>query len=298
MRRLLDLLPQPADEVVQLGGPYRPWLVRYGGRAAIIRASDLERLRRLGFSADLAMSSIEWLHDFLRDLSGTGFAAPAPVDDLRGTSVVSADGAIWELLTFVPGRSVDWVECAMRRAGDLLARFHDASLRTRPRPQRPGALPMSDCRPLDPRAATARTQLEAELAGIRAGLRGVVHGDATQANVVLDGDDYRLVDFALGYEESLVFDIAAALWRNGRADPNSVTYDPRRVETFVRGYHDVRRLDANDDRRIVACMMARGLQLQQRLELRGGVDDTVMQRLMSIERQQSDLREAIASAIS
>ena len=57
---------------------------------------------------------------------------------------------------------------------------------------------MSDCRPLDPRAATARTQLEAELAGIRAGLSGVVHGDATQANVVLDGDDYRLVDFALG----------------------------------------------------------------------------------------------------
>jgi Ser/Thr protein kinase RdoA (MazF antagonist) len=291
-------LPGPVDDVGQLGGPYRPWLVRYGGRAAVVRANDLEHLARLGFSADLAMSSIEWLHDFLGDLAGTGFTAPAPVADLSGKSTVLADGVIWELLTFVPGRPMGWRDDEMRRAGQLLARFHDASLRTRTRPQRPGALTIADCRPVDPRAASARTHVAAELAEIRDGAQSVVHGDATQANVVIDDDDYRLVDFALAFHESLVFDIASALWRNGRVDAIAVTYDPRRVETFVRGYHEARPLRENDDRRIVTGMMARGLQLQQRLELRSGVDDTVMLRLLAIERQQSDLRAAIASAIS
>jgi Ser/Thr protein kinase RdoA (MazF antagonist) len=272
--------------------------VRYGGRAAVLRANDLEHLARLGFSADLAMASIEWLHDFLRDLAGTGFTAPAPVADLGGKSTALADGVIWELLTFVQGRPMGWRDDEMRRAGQLLARFHDASLRTRPRPQRPAALTIEDCRPVDPRAASVRTQVEAELAEIRGGAHGVVHGDATQANVVIDDDDYRLVDFALAFREALIFDIASALWRNGRTDANSVIYDPRRVATFVRGYHDARQLRVNDDRRILTCMMARGLQLQQRLELRRGADETVMLRLVAIERQQSDLRAAIASAIS
>jgi Ser/Thr protein kinase RdoA (MazF antagonist) len=295
---VLDLLPEPVDDVGQLGGPHRPWLVRYGGRAAVVRANDLEHLARLGFSADLAMSSIEWLHNFLRDLAGTGFTAPAPIAQLGGKSIALADGVIWELLTFVPGRPMGWRDDEIRRAGQLLARFHDASLRTRPRPQRPGALAIEECRPVDPRAASARRHVEVELAEIRGSAHGVVHGDATQANVVIDDDDYRLVDFALGFRDALVFDIASALWRNGRVDASAVVYDPHRVETFVRGYHETRGLRANDDRRIVAGMMARGLQLQHRLERRSGVDDTVMLRLLAIERQQSDLRAAIASAIS
>src|SRR5207247_32664 len=117
---------------------------------------------------------------------------------------------------FVPGRPMDWSDGEMRRAGQLLARFHDASLRTRSRAQRPGALPIEGCRPVDPRAVTARARVEAGLSRVRDGVTGVVHGDATQANVVIDSDDYRLVDFALAFRESLVFDIASALWRNGR----------------------------------------------------------------------------------
>jgi Ser/Thr protein kinase RdoA (MazF antagonist) len=291
-------LPAPVDDVGQLGGPHRPWHVRYGGQAAVVRANDLKHLARLGFSADLAMSSIEWLHSFLRDLAETGFTAPAPIADLGGKSTALRDGVIWELLTFVPGRPMGWRDDEMRHAGQLLARFHEASLRTRPRPQRPGALTIENCRPVDPRAASVRTHVEAELAEIRIGAKGVVHGDATQANVVIEDDQYRLVDFALAFHESLVFDIASALWRNGRTDASSVIYDPHRVEAFVRGYHEARRLRENDDRRIITGMMARGLQLQQRLELRGGVDETVMLRLSAIERQQSDLRAAIASVIA
>lgn len=298
MRDVLDLLPEPVDDVGQLGGPHRPWLVRYGGRAAILRANELERLERLGFSPDLAMSSIEWLHAFLRDLSRAPFTAPAPVDDLRGKSIANSSAVIWELLTFVPGRPMGWLDHQMRSAGALLARFHEASLRTGPRPQRPGALPIEACLPADPRAAAARLQVHAELAGIRLGDSGVVHGDATQANVVIEDDDYRLVDFALAYRESLVFDIGSALWRNGRTDANSAAYNAQRVALFVAGYHEARRLGADDAQRIVTCMMARGLQLQQRLELRGGADGTVMLRLMAVERQQAELSAAIAGVIS
>jgi hypothetical protein len=153
------LLPSQLSDAKQLGGPSRPWLVRYDGRTAVLRFNDPERLRRLRLTPDIAHASIVWLHDFLADLAQVGFVAPAPIRELGGDSIAVADGVIWELLAFVPGAPMAW-SGSMRDAGGLLARFHDASLRTAQRQQRPGALPVSECRPSNPmRAACALTSI-------------------------------------------------------------------------------------------------------------------------------------------
>jgi Ser/Thr protein kinase RdoA (MazF antagonist) len=187
----------------------------------------------------------------------------------------------------------------MRDAGGLLARFHDASLRIRARQQRPGALPIAECRPSNPDARRIRARLDHELAevGYDRAERGVVHGDATQANVVIDGDAYHLVDYALVAVEPLLFDIASALWRNGRTAEASLDYDAQRSAEFVRGYHAVRPIVPDDARAIIAYMLGRGLQIERRHELRQGHDATIVQRLLAVERQADELRDALARAV-
>ena len=119
----------------------------------------------------------------------------------------------------------------------------------------------------------------------------MVHGDATQANVVIERGKYALVDYTIAYKEPPLFDIASALWRNGRVDANAVCYDGRRVALFVREYHDIRPLQAGDVRAILVYMKGRGLQLQQRLELRRGADETVLQRLLAVCDQEETSHE-------
>lgn len=210
------------------------------------------------------------------------------------------EGVVWELLSFVPGRPMGWSDDEMERAGTLLAQLHRAVEQLPARGQRPGALPIGDCKPADPAARRIRSGVERELGnlGYERAPRSVVHGDATQANVVIDGDAYALVDYTIAYQEPSLFDIASALWRNGRVDANAVTYDDGRSARFVRGYHRERPLTTGDARAIVTYMKCRGLQLQQRLELRRGVDETVMARLQSVCAQELQLVGALAIAVS
>jgi Ser/Thr protein kinase RdoA (MazF antagonist) len=295
---VLRLLPAPASEVRQLGGPGRPWSVRYGSNRAVLRWNDPERYRRFGYSTELALASIDWLHTFLGDLAAGGYLAPRPVADFDGQSRTIVGGAIWELLSHVPGGPMGWTDDEMREAGAQLARFHDASLGVAARSQRPGSMPLAECRPSDPQAGAVREEFERGLLEFGSMPRGVIHGDATQANVVI-GDDgaFHLVDFALAYQEVLYADIGSALWRNGRSSPEALTYDAGRVTRFVRGYHAVRPLDPATARGIVSCMIGRGLQLQQRLELRGGTDDTVMERLLAIHGARAELTAGIEAAV-
>jgi len=294
---VIGLLPEAVREVHRLGGPGRPWFVRYGSREGVLRCSDPSRFRALQFTPELALASIRWLHGFLRDLAIGGFSAPEPIADLHGQSIATVDGSIWELVSFLPGLPMHWSEDEIEQAGRLLARFHESSLAAPARAQRPGSLPVELCRPVQQEARQLRSRLENELADIEheSATRGVVHGDATQSNVVIAADrTYRLVDYALAYHEVLLFDVGSALWRNGRSSPDAVTYDPRRVAIFVRGYAAVRSLAPIDARAIVVYMKCRGLQLQHRLELRQGRDSTIIQRLLSIDAQQSELERAIA----
>ena len=292
------LLPGPVAELRQ-PGPRRPWIVRYGARTAVLRATPLDAIRPLGFSQELAHASVRWLHDLLRDLAASGFVAPRPLDELDGRSIAIVDGVLWELLSFVPGRPMGWSDDEMREAGALLGRLHRAFGALPPREQRPGALTIDACHPSDPIAKSVRAELERELADIGHGraTRSIVHGDATQANVVIDDGRFALVDYAIAFKEAPLFDIASALWRNGRVDANAVGYEPARAATFVSGYHREHRLSSADARAIVVYMKARGLQLQQRLELRRGTDDTILARLRSVRAQQEELVEAIAAAL-
>lgn len=288
------LLPAPLDDARQLGGPGRPWSLRYASRTAVLRRNDLAGARSLGMSEADALASTAWLHGVLRDLGASGFIAPVPLPDLDGASIAVVDGATWELLSHVPGRPMGWSDGEMAMAGALLARFHEVSLELPARPQRPGALPLTACRPVHPAAVSVRAEVESELASLATEARAVIHGDATQANVVVDETGaMHLVDFAIAFEELLVGDVGSALWRNGRTDVDAVRYDPRRCATFVSGYRSVRPLPPSAGQAIATCMLARGLQLQQRLELRGGTDATVVQRLLAIR----DARRAIAAAI-
>jgi Ser/Thr protein kinase RdoA (MazF antagonist) len=205
---------------------------------------------------------------------------------------------ISELLSFVPGEPMGWTNGEIYEAGRTLARFHERSTAAPRRPQRPGSLRLDESRPTHPDAQQIRAHFLRELLEIDAesAPRGVIHGDATQSNVVIDKKGvFHLVDFALAYEDALLADVGSALWRTGRTSPDAVRYAPARVTRFVRGYADIRPLPTVSGRAIVAYMQGRGLQLQHRLELRHGSDPTVMQRLLSIHAQRDELREAAAA---
>src|SRR5262249_4130731 len=84
----------------------------------------------------------------------------------------------------------------------------------------------------------------------------VIHGDATNDNVILavDCEDPEsepgraiaarpatraivgLIDFGSAHLAPWPCDLAAALWRSGRPDPNSVAYDLGRIGGYVAGY--------------------------------------------------------------
>ncbi|HEV2249153.1 MAG TPA: phosphotransferase [Candidatus Limnocylindria bacterium] len=298
---MLKLLPQPASETTQLGGPGRPWSIHYGADRAILRWNDASRWRAFGFSDDEAIASIEWLHAFLRDLAYTGFVAPRPMDDLGERSIAIAEGGIWELLSRVPGRAMGWSDDEIFEAGALLARFHAAAMSLPNRPQRPGAQPFASCEPAHPDAQAIRTAFVHELADLdlRSTTRGVIHGDATQSNVVRTASGtFHLVDYAIAYADYLLADIGSALWRNARRSPDAISYDAARAARFVGGYDSVRPLGRGASRAIVSFMKGRGLQLLHRLELLHGRDETVIQRLTVINAAQDELAVAIEAALS
>jgi Ser/Thr protein kinase RdoA (MazF antagonist) len=300
LQPVLALLPEAVSQLRQLGGSGRPWFVAYGARQVVLRSNDPVRFRALGFSPEIARASIDWLHEFLRDLATAGFVAPEPVPDLQGNSVAVIRGVIWELVSFVPGTAMGWSEVEIYEAGRALARFHECSATTPRRAQRPGSLPLNESRPSHAQAQPVLEHFQRELVEVVAesAPRGVIHGDATQSNVVIeDRGAFHLVDFALAYQDVLLADLGSALWRNGRATPDAITYDPIRVRQFVRGYVAIRQQPVASGRAIVAYMQGRGLQLQHRLELRQGSDPTVVQRLVAIHRQRDELQEAAAAAI-
>jgi len=154
-----------------------------------------------------------------------------------------------------------------------------------PGPQRQGPHPLAECRPSHPAARPVQIAFERELEdnGHHLAPRAVIHGDATQSNVVIDDrGTFRLVNFALAYDEALLADVGSALWRNARSSPDALTYDPARAARFV-GYAWVRPIAPVAGRAIVVYMKGRGLQLQRRLELRQGTDETVIQRLLATQ---------------
>ena len=127
-------------------------LVETEGWRAVLRRFPPRR-----YPPEANFAHVAWLHRFLDRLATTGFPAPRPLRVLNDDSMAIVDGAIWEVLSYVPGRALMWDPAVpVESAGSLLARFHQASLAISPADQRPGALPLDECHPLSAKSIARR----------------------------------------------------------------------------------------------------------------------------------------------
>jgi len=152
---------------------------------------------------------VTWLHALLTQLANLGFPCPRPLPSFDGQSWTVADGALWEIVSFLPGRVVGWASRPpMEVIGALLARYHATARQIKVASQRPGVLPLAEV----PEILLSQ-QLEAvgvapdRAAAIRhladwlardlhdtahlASERIVIHGDFTNHNVLADGTPPR-----------------------------------------------------------------------------------------------------------
>jgi len=221
---------------------------------------------------------------------------------LDGASMVVVEDAIWEMVSFVPGKRLNWDRhVPLGSAGALLARFHQASLTISPTEQRPGALPLEQCRPASEASLAERFQRDLVDLGHQSATRCVVHGDATQANMLV-ADQARaatgLIDFNLAHLGPPESDISFALWVAGRTEQPAIALDAGRVRDFVAGYHRVRRLGVWAVRAIPLYLVGRGLQMHVRLDRAGVRDETQSKRLYWLDENRRSLEDAVASALA
>jgi Ser/Thr protein kinase RdoA (MazF antagonist) len=211
------------------------------------------------------------------------------------------DGAIWEVLSYVPGRALMWDPAVpVESAGALLARFHQVSLAISPTDQRPGALPLDDCHPASATLIADRFHRDLPDAGHLSAIRCVLHGDGTSANMLVDGDPptvVAMIDFTLALLGPPETDISFALWVNGRSEQPAVSLDYARVRAFVAGYHAVRPLPARVIKSIPLYLVGRGLQMLVRGERLGGPDQKVLDRVLWLHEHRNQLEEVVASVV-
>jgi len=289
-RVLRDAVVLPGDVRPREG---RAWLVGWHRTRGVLRSvpapADPAVLARL-------TEELAWLHGFLDWLAATGFPAPRPLRAFGGNSWTVAEGALWELVSFLPGQVVGWADQPpMEDIGALLGRYHQAVRQFEAPGQRPGALPIAAVpavlRPprlraagVDPGRAAVICELAGELARDLAGAARlasppvVVHGDFTNHNVLADGTPPRItgvIDFAGAHVEAPVADIGYGLWRSGRPYQHADHLDLSRVRRFLRGYVSTAPIPADAPRLIPVYLYGRGLQMIAK-RIRAGRPETGM----------------------
>jgi Ser/Thr protein kinase RdoA (MazF antagonist) len=173
-----------------------------------------------------------------------------------------ADGALWEIVSFLPGQVVGWAdEPPMTEIGALLARYHATARQIKAPGQRLSALPLAEVAKVllspqlqavgvVPQRASVIRRLAGQLARDLDGTAHlaseplVIHGDFTNHNVVADGIPPRatgVIDFALAHAETPLADIGYGLWRSGRPHQDANHLDLSRVQSFFRGYASIAR---------------------------------------------------------
>jgi Ser/Thr protein kinase RdoA (MazF antagonist) len=289
---VLDLMADVATRLEALDPRGQPWLVETGHRKAV--------LRRLPLSSGL--DDVAWLHQFLDRLAQSGFPAPRPLRLLAGESFVVLGEAIWETVSFLPGRRLNWdPRVPVGSAGALLARFHLASLAMSLPEQRPGALPMEACWPASEASLAERFQRDLADVGHFSVGRCVVHGDATPANMLVDGripEMSGLIDFVRAHVGPPESDISFALWVAGRTEQPAIALDADRIRAFVAGYHRVRPLGDWAARAIPLYLVGRGLQMLTRLERAGRRDEIQSNRLHWLDDNRRWLEDVVASGLA
>jgi len=284
--------------LVVLPGVIRPregraWLVGWQGTRAVLRQLPVPAP---GMSLAQHSDDVAWLHGFLAQLASLGFPSPRPLPSFDGQSWTVAGGALWEIVSYLPGQVVGWAgEPAMAEIGGLLARYHAAARQIAVPGQRPGALPLAEVPQIllspqlaavgvAPDRASVIRQLAHQLArdlgdtAVLAGEQIVIHGDFTNHNVLAAGTPPRatgVIDFALAHAETPPADIGYGLWRSGRPGQDAGHLDLSRVQDFVRGYASTARLTPGQAQLIPLYLRGRGLQMIAK-RVRAGRPETGM----------------------
>jgi len=253
------------------------WLADWRGTRGVLRCSPVPEPDMAGLAED-----VEWLHNFLDRLAGTGFPAPRPLLAFGGKSWTIVGGHLWEIVSFISGSVVGWDPAPpLEEIGALLARYHAAARQIRVSGQRPGVIPLCGVPDIllsagQPRRAAnldviaAVRPLAARLArdladGARPAIPGlVIHGDFTSHNVIAAGNPPRavgVIDFARAHLDAPVADIAYGLWRSGRPRQDASVLDLARVQRLVHGYARTAALPAAEARVLPLYLYGRGLQM-------------------------------------
>ncbi len=306
-------------DAVVVPGDVRPreghaWLVDWHGTRGVLRslpspATPAELSRR---TDDLA-----WLHRFLDWLAAAGFAAPRPLPAFDGRSWTAAGGALWELVSYLPGHVVGWADQPpMEEVGALLGRYHAAVRDYAPGCQRPNALPISLVPAIlrGPRLRAAHVppgvaglicelaeNLARDLADAAAVVRApvVVHGDFTNHNVLADGtppSTTGVIDFARAHVETPIADIGYGLWRSGRPHQEADHLDLTRVRRFVHGYASVVPVSADEASLIPAYLYGRGLQMIAKRVLAGSAETGMLSQVGWIRANAAAIAQTCADA--
>ncbi len=293
----------------------RAWLVDWHGTRGVLR-----RLSDPAATADLTAlaGDLAWLHRFLDWLAATGFSAPRPLPGFDGRSWTTADGALWELVSFLPGHVVGWAdEPPLEEVGALLGRYHEVVRDYVPGCQRPGALPIS----LVPtilrwpqlRAAHVPSgeaaiicqlaeDLARDLADADQVLAGpvVVHGDFTSHNVLADGTPRTttgVIDFARAHAETPIADVSYGLWRSGRPHQEADHLDLTRVSRFLGGYASIARVSADVASLIPVYLYGRGLQMIAKRVLAGRAETGMLAQVRWLRANGAAIGQTCADAV-
>jgi Ser/Thr protein kinase RdoA (MazF antagonist) len=317
LARRLGIAADRTATTVERFGDTDAWLVRDGDHALVLKRGRSEQ-----DDADIA-----WEHAVLRGLAAAGFPSSVPVAAFDGRSWTHLDGRIWGALSFLPGRPLA-SEAApdSEAAGAFLARYHQAARTLAVEEQRPTAAPITRLREVTRwdhlqaalGSSEALVQFDRLLDDLDDGLREleyeqveqiVIHGDATHENLIVDGSPPRivgLIDFGSAHLAGWPLDLAAALWRSGRAVDSNVELDLGRVGQYVRGYHREIALTSELAGAIPLLIQGRGLQLISRRVRRLPPDwqlatlpylDLTLRRTIWVNAHRDSLVDAVGAAL-
>lgn len=307
-----------AASLAILPGHFKPregsaFMVSWYDTPAVLRSVPA----RGGATAADQFEDTRWLHGFLAELVALGFPAPRPLPAFDGGSWSEDEGAVWELLSFLPGESVGWAaQPCMEALGEFLACYHGAVRQIGLIGQRPSALPLAevpqvllgvDLRALriDPGRTAVICQLAEQLAHDlgKAGKNGerlVIHGDFTNDNVIASGTPPRptgVIDFALAHVENPLADIAYALWRSGRPGEHAEHLDLGKVRQYMHGYARCTKVSAAEASIIPTFLMGRGLQMIAKRVRRGSRDIGMLAEVQWLSANAAAVSDALQAAL-